>query len=218
MNGARLADIVSDFEVFVVEERHRSEPETAAKRTTHRSTATDAGEQYERAIGAGERRPFVRAAWMRQDVVGESYCKSSQCTMYQSAGVCLLKDSLQIVSFRYQNYGIDGMVRARNTCRHCSLWQEKFNLASSSSMRLVWQRLLKVLKGRHLDALLRTRTMSDYETTALVKAQFMSLWDGFSNDTRSTVIILGATNRPHDIDEAIMRRMPIRFHVGLPVC
>ena len=36
-----------------------------------------------------------------------------------------------------------------------------------------------------------------------------------SGNTR--VIIMGATNRPKDVDAAILRRMPAMFHVGLPV-
>lgn len=48
----------------------------------------------------------------------------------------------------------------------------------------------------------------------------MTLWDGLTS-THSTghaqrIMVLGATNRIHDIDEAILRRMPKRFPVPLP--
>lgn len=42
------------------------------------------------------------------------------------------------------------------------------------------------------------------------------LWDGLSTDSESTVIVMGATNRPLDLDKAILRRMPAQFHIGLP--
>lgn len=50
----------------------------------------------------------------------------------------------------------------------------------------------------------------------MMKTQFMMLWDGLSTETGSTVIVMGATNRPQDLDKAILRRMPAQFHVGLP--
>lgn len=45
----------------------------------------------------------------------------------------------------------------------------------------------------------------------------MSLWDGLITDPGCTVIIMGATNRPQDLDRAILRRMPATFRIGLPV-
>ncbi len=48
----------------------------------------------------------------------------------------------------------------------------------------------------------------------------MTLWDGLTSaNTRgmpARIVVLGATNRIHDIDEAILRRMPKKFPVSLP--
>ena len=41
------------------------------------------------------------------------------------------------------------------------------------------------------------------------------MWDGLTSST-DQIMVLGATNRPNDIDSAILRRMPKRFAVGLP--
>lgn len=70
----------------------------------------------------------------------------------------------------------------------------------------------------------------------MMKTQFMMLWDGLCTDNDATVIVVGATNRPNDLDRAILRRvkhstlidyrlilikffhfqMPAQFHIGLP--
>ena len=50
--------------------------------------------------------------------------------------------------------------------------------------------------------------------------RFMTLWDGLTSANSSgmpaQIVVLGATNRIHDIDEAILRRMPKKFPVPLP--
>jgi hypothetical protein len=40
-----------------------------------------------------------------------------------------------------------------------------------------------------------------------MKAEFMTQWDGLLTD-EAKVIVLGATNRPFDLDPAIQRRLP----------
>jgi len=67
-----------------------------------------------------------------------------------------------------------------------------------------------------IDSLLRVRDSHDHEATAMVKAQFMQMWDGLETNNDATVIVMGATNRPKDVDKAILRRMPATFHIGLP--
>jgi SpoVK/Ycf46/Vps4 family AAA+-type ATPase len=48
----------------------------------------------------------------------------------------------------------------------------------------------------------------------------MTLWDGLTSSNKAglpaRIMILGATNRIQDIDEAILRRMPKKFAVSLP--
>jgi ATPase family AAA domain-containing protein 1 len=50
--------------------------------------------------------------------------------------------------------------------------------------------------------------------------RFMTLWDGLTSANSagvpSRIVVLGATNRINDIDEAILRRMPKKFPVPLP--
>ncbi|CAL1713684.1 unnamed protein product [Somion occarium] len=66
-----------------------------------------------------------------------------------------------------------------------------------------------------IDSFLRERTKGDHEVTGMMKAEFMTLWDGLLSSS-DRILVLGATNRPNDIDSAILRRMPKRFSVGLP--
>ena len=48
----------------------------------------------------------------------------------------------------------------------------------------------------------------------MMKTQFMMLWDGLAT-TPGATIVMGATNRPKDLDRAILRRMPAQFLIGV---
>ncbi|KAL1605881.1 mitochondrial dynamin GTPase Msp1 [Nothophoma quercina] len=73
-----------------------------------------------------------------------------------------------------------------------------------------------------IDAVLGQRRSGEHEASGMVKAEFMTHWDGLASSTASgsntpqRICILGATNRIQDIDEAILRRMPKKFPVALP--
>lgn len=71
-----------------------------------------------------------------------------------------------------------------------------------------------------IDAVLGTRHTGEHEASGMVKAEFMTWWDGLkSADTSGQsqrILVLGATNRINDIDDAILRRMPKKFPVYLP--
>ncbi|CAK9436245.1 uncharacterized protein LODBEIA_P08030 [Lodderomyces beijingensis] len=65
-----------------------------------------------------------------------------------------------------------------------------------------------------IDSFLRDRSSSDHEVSAMLKAEFMTLWDGLKSNGQ--IMVLGATNRKNDIDEAFLRRMPKTFAIGKP--
>ena len=66
-----------------------------------------------------------------------------------------------------------------------------------------------------IDSFLRERQSFDHEATSMMKAEFMTLWDGLSSAENTQIVILGATNRPNDMDRAIIRRMPKRFAISV---
>eukprot|EP00270_Netrium_digitus_P006337 TRINITY_DN1873_c0_g3_i1.p1 TRINITY_DN1873_c0_g3~~TRINITY_DN1873_c0_g3_i1.p1 ORF type:complete len:459 (+),score=133.29 TRINITY_DN1873_c0_g3_i1:108-1484(+) len=67
-----------------------------------------------------------------------------------------------------------------------------------------------------VDSFLGQRRNSEHEAVTNMKTEFMSLWDGFTTDDRARVMVLAATNRPWELDEAILRRLPRHFEIPLP--
>ena len=71
-----------------------------------------------------------------------------------------------------------------------------------------------------IDAVLGQRRSGEHEASGMVKAEFMTHWDGLTSSNTygepQRILILGATNRIQDIDEAILRRLPKKFPVALP--
>lgn len=62
------------------------------------------------------------------------------------------------------------------------------------------------MRADEVDALLGTRKMHEHEATTALKTEFMQLWDGMCTRKDANVCVLAATNRPFDLDEAILRR------------
>ncbi|KAK7320818.1 hypothetical protein VNO77_30649 [Canavalia gladiata] len=67
-----------------------------------------------------------------------------------------------------------------------------------------------------VDSFLGQRRTTDHEALLNMKTEFMSLWDGFTTDQGARVMVLAATNRPSELDEAILRRLPQAFEIGIP--
>jgi len=68
-----------------------------------------------------------------------------------------------------------------------------------------------------IDSLLTARSDSENESSRRLKTEFMVQMEGLSGGGEAkNVLILGATNRPYELDEAVLRRFPKRLFIPLP--
>lgn len=68
-----------------------------------------------------------------------------------------------------------------------------------------------------VDSLLGARGGAyEHEATRRMRNEFMAAWDGLRSKDSERILILGATNRPFDLDDAVIRRLPRRLYVDLP--
>ncbi|RLM55885.1 spastin-like [Panicum miliaceum] len=68
-----------------------------------------------------------------------------------------------------------------------------------------------------VDSLLGARGGAhEHEATRRMRNEFMAAWDGLRSKENQRILILGATNRPFDLDDAVIRRLPRRILVDMP--
>ncbi|XXG61333.1 hypothetical protein AAC387_Pa04g3020 [Persea americana] len=68
-----------------------------------------------------------------------------------------------------------------------------------------------------VDSLLGARGGAfEHEATRRMRNEFMAAWDGLRSKDSQRILILGATNRPFDLDDAVIRRLPRRIYIDLP--
>ncbi|XP_028752015.1 ATP-dependent zinc metalloprotease FTSH, chloroplastic [Neltuma alba] len=84
-----------------------------------------------------------------------------------------------------------------------------FSLAAKVSPTIIFIDEVDSLLGR------RSRC-GEHEATRRIKNEFMTHWDGLLTKQHERILVLAATNRPFDLDDAIIRRFERRVMVGLP--
>ncbi|CDY22053.1 BnaA09g00820D [Brassica napus] len=84
-----------------------------------------------------------------------------------------------------------------------------FSLASKIAPSVIFVDEVDSMLGRR-------ENPGEHEAMRKMKNEFMINWDGLRTKDRERVLVLAATNRPFDLDEAVIRRLPRRLMVNLP--
>lgn len=69
-----------------------------------------------------------------------------------------------------------------------------------------------------VDSLLTQRSETEHESSRRLKTEFLVELDGAATDAEERLLIIGATNRPQELDEAARRRFTKRLYIPLPEC
>ncbi|KAL1559707.1 hypothetical protein AAHA92_10019 [Salvia divinorum] len=84
-----------------------------------------------------------------------------------------------------------------------------FTLASKISPSVIFVDEVDSMLGKR-------ETPGEHDAMRKMKNEFMVNWDGLRTKDKERVLVLAATNRPFDLDEAVIRRLPRRLMVSLP--
>ncbi|XP_039685765.1 uncharacterized protein [Medicago truncatula] len=84
-----------------------------------------------------------------------------------------------------------------------------FSLASKIAPSVIFVDEVDSMLGRR-------ENPGEHEAMRKMKNEFMVNWDGLRTKEKERILVLAATNRPFDLDEAVIRRLPRRLMVDLP--
>ena len=67
-----------------------------------------------------------------------------------------------------------------------------------------------------VDSLLSERRENEHEASRRLKTQFFIEFDGILSTGEERILVMGATNRPQELDDAALRRFTKRVYITLP--
>jgi SpoVK/Ycf46/Vps4 family AAA+-type ATPase len=71
---------------------------------------------------------------------------------------------------------------------------------------LIIKILVKIIFIDEIDSILTARSENEHEASRRLKTEFLLQFDGIGSSGDERVTVIGATNRPNEIDSAAVRR------------
>ena len=79
---------------------------------------------------------------------------------------------------------------------------------------LAFEKTPSVVFIDEIESILSKRKEDENEAMKRLKTEFLIQFDGVGSSQDARVLIIGATNRPFDLDPAVVRRLPKRVYIG----
>ncbi|KAG5538524.1 hypothetical protein RHGRI_019188 [Rhododendron griersonianum] len=67
-----------------------------------------------------------------------------------------------------------------------------------------------------IDSIMSTRVANEHDASRRLKSEFLVQFDGVTSNSDDLVIVIGATNKPQELDDAVLRRLVKRIYIPLP--
>ncbi|CAD8050174.1 unnamed protein product [Paramecium primaurelia] len=67
-----------------------------------------------------------------------------------------------------------------------------------------------------IDSILSKRSQNEHEASRRLKTEFLISFDGIQSSDQDRVFLIAATNRPQDIDDAVLRRFTVKILIDQP--
>ena len=95
-----------------------------------------------------------------------------------------------------------------------SKWVGESEKTVKSLFKLAYKKVPSIIFIDEIDSILSKRNESENEATKRLKTEFLIQFDGLGSNTNARLLVIAATNRPMDLDEALLRRLPKRVYCG----
>ena len=95
-----------------------------------------------------------------------------------------------------------------------SKWVGESEKTVKSLFKLAYKKAPSIIFIDEIDSILSKRNESENEATKRLKTEFLIQFDGLGSNNKAQLLVIAATNRPMDLDEALLRRLPKRVYCG----